>query len=48
MDAMVNTVTHVMVIYRLRSDRQLAWRLCDQLSELEVDETKQKLRVCLD
>ena len=39
LDAMVNSMTHVMISYRSRSDRQLARRLYDQLSELEVSRT---------
>ena len=48
LDAMVNSMTHVMISYRSRSDRQLARRLYERLSEMEVDETEQKLRVYLD
>ena len=48
LDAMVNKMTHVFISYRVASDRQLARRLHDALSELTLDETEQRLRVYLD
>jgi hypothetical protein len=48
LDAMVNKMTHVFISYRVASDRQLARRLYDALSELSIDETGQRMRVYLD
>ena len=48
LDAMVNKMTHVFVSYRTGSDRQLARRLYEQLSEMTIDETGQRVRVYLD
>jgi hypothetical protein len=48
LDAMVNKMTHVFISYRTGSDRQLARRLCDQLSALTIGETDQRIRVYLD
>ena len=48
LDAMVNKMTHVFISYRTGSDRQLARRLYEQLSEMNIDETGQRVRVYLD
>jgi hypothetical protein len=48
LDAMVNKMTHVFISYRTGSDRQLARRLYEQLSEMTIDETGQRVRVYLD
>ena len=48
LDAMVNKMTHVFISYRVASDRQLARRLYDTLSELSIGETGQRIRVYLD
>ena len=48
LDAMVNKMTHVFISYRTGSDRQLARRLYEQLSEMLIDETGQRVRVYLD
>jgi hypothetical protein len=45
LDAMVNKMTHVFISYRTGSDRQLARRLHEQLSEMTIDETGQRVRV---
>jgi hypothetical protein len=39
---------HVFISYRVASDRQLARRLYDLLTEMTLDDTDQKLRVYLD
>ena len=48
LDAMVNKMTHVFISYRVASDRQLARRLYDTLSEISIGETGQRIRVYLD
>jgi hypothetical protein len=48
LDAMVNKMTHVFISYRTGSDRQLARRLYEKLSEMTIDETDQHVRVYLD
>ena len=48
LDAMVNKMTHVFISYRTGSDRQLARQLYEQLSEMTLDETGQRIRVYLD
>jgi hypothetical protein len=48
LDAMVNKMTHVFISYRTGSDRELARRLSEQLSEMTLDETGQRVRVYLD
>ena len=48
LDAMVNKMSHVFISYRVASDRQLARRLYDTLSELSIGETGQRMRVYLD
>ena len=48
LDAMVNKMTHVFISYRTGSDRQLARRLYEQLSQMTIDETGQRVRVYLD
>ena len=48
LDAMVNKMTHVFISYRTGSDRQLARHLYEELSEMTIDETGQRVRVYLD
>ena len=48
LDAMVNKWSHVFISYRVASDRQLARRLYDLLTDMTLDDTGQKLRVYLD
>ena len=48
LDAMVNKSSHVFISYRVASDRQLARRLYDLLSDMTLEDTGQKLRVYLD
>eukprot|EP01051_Picozoa_sp_SAG22_P007109 SAG22_NODE_489_length_9845_cov_5.954550_9_plen_401_part_00 len=48
LDALVNKSSHVFISYRVASDRQLARRLYDLLTEMTLDDTDQKLRVYLD
>jgi hypothetical protein len=48
LDALVNKMTHVFISYRTGSDRELARRLYEQLSEMTIDETGQRVRVYLD
>jgi hypothetical protein len=47
LDAMVSKMTQVFISYRTGSDRELAWRLYEQLSEMTIDETGQRVRVYL-
>ena len=48
LENMVSKWSHVFISYRVASDRELARRLHDSLSELTIEETGQKLRVYLD
>ena len=48
LENMVSKLSHVFISYRVASDRELARRLHDSLSELTIEETGQKLRVYLD
>eukprot|EP01051_Picozoa_sp_SAG22_P001955 SAG22_NODE_82_length_21749_cov_10.719769_12_plen_401_part_00 len=48
LDALVNKSSHVFISYRVASDRQLARRVYDLLTEMTLDDTDQKLRVYLD
>eukprot|EP01051_Picozoa_sp_SAG22_P005397 SAG22_NODE_319_length_12493_cov_33.326475_3_plen_404_part_00 len=48
LDAMVNKMNHVFISYRVASDRQLARRLYELLSDLTLEDTGQRLRVYLD
>ena len=48
LDALVNKMNHVFISYRVASDRQLARRVYDLLTEMMLEDTGQKLRVYLD
>jgi hypothetical protein len=48
LENMVSKWSHVFISYRVASDRELARRLHDSLSEFTIEETGQKLRVYLD
>ena len=48
LDTLVNKNSHIFISYRVASDRQLARRLYDLLTEMTLDDTGQKLRVYLD
>ncbi len=48
LDNLVNKSTHVFISYRVASDRELARRLFDELSNMTLVDTGQKVRVYLD
>ena len=48
LDALVNKMSHCFISYRVASDRQLARRMYDRLTDMTLADTDQKLRVYLD